>query len=205
MNFLGLDPSLSAFGIAIIDTDRKEIILDQFKSDDHHNFVFMCWAVKNLLNDFISKYSRYLSASLFIAQESPIASGINSGKLNALGFCFYSELGRISSYSRINTYLPLRLKQFHKKRGIKKYCKKDTMDVVEEILKEFESYGYTVNIVYSRTKKEVNITDGEADAFMYALKNFTDWSKDELSIKLKEKYPLDVFTSIEGGVYYDKG
>ena len=39
--FVGLDPSLSAFGIAVIDTDKKQIILDQRKADSHHDFVLM--------------------------------------------------------------------------------------------------------------------------------------------------------------------
>ena len=49
--FVGLDPSLSAFGIAVIDTDKKQIILDQRKAHSHHDFVLMSWSIANLYNN----------------------------------------------------------------------------------------------------------------------------------------------------------
>ena len=50
--YVGLDPSLAAFGIAIIDTKTQTIYLDQIKSDDHHNFVLMSWSIVNLFEEF---------------------------------------------------------------------------------------------------------------------------------------------------------
>lgn len=171
--YIGLDPSLAAFGIAIIDTKSQKIILDQFKSDDHHDFMSMCWAIENLWQLFKGKYQYYLfDEETYIAQEAPIASGINSGKLNALGIRFYIGCGNESNYSRIRTYQPIKLKQFHRKRGVKKYTKKDTIEVVEEILKYLQDIGYSIDIRVSRTKKSKTITDGEADAFMYAIKTY---------------------------------
>ena len=173
--YIGLDPSLAAFGIAIIDTRTQTILLDQMRADDHHDFIMMSWSIANLWNDFMLKYRYYVdSEETYISQEAPIASGINSGKLNALGYCFYKGCGEISSYKRIRTYQPIKLKQFHLKRGIKKYNKKDTISVVENILDIMKEAGYRVSIEVSRTKKSLSITDGEADAFMYAIKTYMD-------------------------------
>lgn len=198
--YIGLDPSLAAFGVAVIDTKTQTIILDQFKADDHHDFILMSWAVENMWNDFKNKYKLYIySEDTYIAQEAPIASGINSGKLNALGFRFYIGCGEVSSYERIRTYQPIKLKQFHTRRGIKKYTKKDTIEVVEKILEYLKSVGYTVEINYSRTKKSLSITDGEADAFIYAIKTYMDHRPEAKTTEdIYALYPtLEVIKSLE--------
>ena len=182
--YLGLDPSLSAFGIAVIDTRKQEVILDQIRADDHHDFIMMSWSISNLWNEFINVYLPYVdNEEAYVAQEAPIASGINSGKLNALGYKFYEGCGSFSSYERIRTYQPIKLKQFHIKRGIKKYTKWDTISVVEKILDLMKERGYTILIRKSRTKKSLSLTDGEADAFMYAIRTYMDKRPDSLLTK----------------------
>jgi Holliday junction resolvasome RuvABC endonuclease subunit len=198
--YIGLDPSLAAFGIAIINTKDKKIILDQMRSGDHHDFMMMCWSIDNLWQEFYGKYQYYLvSEDSFVAQEAPIASGINSGKLNALGMRFYLGCGFESSYERIRTYQPIKLKQFHTKRGIKKYNKKDTIEVVENILKYLQDNGYTLDIRVSRTKKSQSITDGEADAFMYAFKTVIDKNcQNKIVCDIIGMYPtFEVIKSLE--------
>ena len=99
--YIGLDPSMAAFGIAIIDVGKQEIILDQLEADSHHDFVLMSWAISNLWNEFYCKYDKYLeSDESYVAQEAPISSGINSGKLNALG---YSDI--VKFIEKINNIL----------------------------------------------------------------------------------------------------
>ncbi len=190
MNFntyIGLDPSLAAFGISIIDNKNKKIVLDQFKADDHHNFIFMSWSISNLYNAIYNKYKEYLyNANSYIGQEAPIASGINSGKLNALGYAFYSNLGLQSGYERIRTYHPIKLKVFH---HTKKYDKKLTIKVIEDILDIFKTNGYDIDIRYSRTKKSINITDGEADSMMYCVKQYLDNEDNEITKAIINKYP----------------
>lgn len=198
--YIGLDPSLAAFGVAIIDTKTQTIILDQFKADDHHDFVLMCWSIENLWQLFKGRYQYYLfDSETYIAQEAPIASGINSGKLNALGLHFYLGCGFESAYENIRTYQPIKLKQFHTKRGVKKYTKKDTIEVVEKILEYLKSVGYTVEIKYSRTKKSLSITDGEADAFIYAIKTYMDHRPEAKTTEdIYTLYPtLEVIKSLE--------
>ncbi len=198
--YIGLDPSLAAFGVAIINVEEQKIILDQLRAGDHHDFMLMCWSIENLWQEFSDKYSYYIKSSdTYIAQEAPIASGINSGKLNALGLHFYLNCGCESCYERIKTYQPIKLKQFHSKRGIKKYTKKDTIAVVEEIIKYLKSVGYTVDIRYSRTKREESITDGEADAFIYAIKTYLDQRPDcKVTKNILSVYPtIEVIRSLE--------
>ena len=194
--FVGLDPSLSAFGIAVIDTDKKQIILDQRKADSHHDFVLMSWSIANLYNNIFDTYKKIFNDDkTFIAQEAPIASGINSGKLNALGMYFYINLGSLSSYESIRTFHPIKLKVFHHK---KKYDKKDTIDVVTDILEYLEENGYKVSLTVSRTKKSLSITDGEADAFMYAIASMIKYQDNSITRELWNRYNrFDVFTSIE--------
>ena len=198
--YMGLDPSLAAFGIAIIDTRTQTIILDQMKADDHHDFILMCWSIANLWNDFESQYKYYIySEDTHIAQEAPIASGINSGKLNALGLQFYNGCGSPNLYENIRTYQPIKLKQFHKKRGINKYSKKDTIEVVEKILEYLKEVGYNIDIRFSRTKRVTSITDGEADAFIYAIKTYIDKRPDAKTTRdILEMYPMfDCIKSLE--------
>lgn len=185
--YVGLDPSMSGFGVAIINKNTQEIILDELRADDHHNFVMMCWSIENMYNDFVSRYNDYVDIETQFAQELPISAGINSGKLNALGMFFYYKLGSLSKYSNIRVYHPIKLKVFHHK---KKYDKWDTITVVEDILEMFEKIGYKVSIKISRTKKRVAITNNEADALMYAIKTYIDRNPDALISKdIMEKYP----------------
>lgn len=185
--YIGLDPSLAGFGVSIIDKNKQNIILDEFKADNHHNFIMMCWSISNLFGDVFDKYKDYIDGNTNVAQELPISSGINSGKLNALGIYFYDKIGTLSKYQNIYCYHPIKLKVFHHKR---KYDKKDTMTVVEDIFEIFKEHGYTVDIKYSRTKKNISITNNEADASMYAIKTYIDKNPDSMITKeILDKYP----------------
>lgn len=198
--YIGLDPSFAHFGVAIIDTKTQTIYLDDLTADNHHNFVLMNWSVANLFEEFKGKYQYFLfDEGTYIAQEAPIASGINSGKLNALGLYFYLECGKESSYEQIMTYHPMKLKSFHHK---KSYSKQDTIEVVNKIIEYLESVGYSVKVVKSRTKKTLTITDGEADAFMYAITTYMKCRPDAKTTKdILEMFPrFSVFESIEEGM-----
>lgn len=160
----------------------------------------MSWSIANLYDTFLGKYQYFLyEPDTYIAQEAPIASGINSGKLNALGMYFYIEAGKESDYNRIETYHPMKLKSFHHK---KKYTKQDTISVVEDIIEYLEGVGYSVKVVKSRTKKSLNITDGEADSFMYAITSYMKHRPEAQTTKdILAKYPrFEVFKSIEEGM-----
>lgn len=166
-------------------------------SDSHHDFVLMSWAITNMYNDFYSKYKTYIdSDDTYIAQEAPISAGINSGKLNALGYMYYYSLGYSKAFNNIKTYHPIKLKAFHHK---KSYNKKDTIAVVEDIINMMEEDGYEAKVIVSRTKKTLSLTDGECDAFMYAIKTYIDNRPDsKLTKKILEKYPrFSVIISIE--------
>ena len=75
-------------------------------------------------------------------------------------------------------------------------------EVVNDILQYFESIGYSVKVIKSRTKKSLNITDGEADAFMYAVTSYIKNRPEAKSTRdIIEKYPrFSVFVSIEEGM-----
>ena len=195
--YIGLDPSFAHFGITIIDTKTQTIYLDDIAADNHHNFVLMSWAIANLYDQFLGKYQYFLcDEGTYIAQEAPIASGINSGKLNALGMYFYIKAGEESAYNRIQTYHPMKLKSFHHK---KKYTKQDTIEVVNKIIEYLESVGYKVKVIKSRTKKNLTITDGEADSFMYAITTYMKCRPEAKTTQdILEMYPrFSVFESIE--------
>lgn len=185
--YVGLDPSLAGFGIAIINKNTQEIILDELKAFDHHNFIMMCWSIEDLYNGVYSRYKDYFDYKTYFAQELPISAGINSGKLNALGIFFYHKLGSLSKYENIRVYHPIKLKVFHHK---KKYDKKDTITVVEDILERFKNIGYTVYIRKSRIKKKLAITSNEADSMMYAIKIYLDRNPEALiSKEILQEYP----------------
>ena len=186
--YIGLDPSLAGFGIAIIDKVEGTVILDELSGDDHHNFILMCWSIANMYNEFIEKYKSYISPGYTkIAQELPISAGINSGKLNALGIHFYTNLGSILKYEDIRVYHPIKLKVFHHK---KKYDKKDTLEVIEDILEIMKLNGFKVMLMKSRLKKGEALTSNEADAMMYAIKTYIDNNPHSvLTVDILDKYP----------------
>ena len=148
--------------------------MDDIAADNHHNFVLMSWSIANLYDQFLGKYQYFLcDEGTYIAQEAPIASGINSGKLNALGMYFYIKAGEESAYNRIQTYHPMKLKSFHHK---KKYTKQDTIEVVNKIIEYLE-----------------------ADSFMYAITTYMKCRPEAKTTQdILEMYPrFSVFESIE--------
>lgn len=199
--FIGLDPSLAHFGIVIIDTKSKQIILDDIGQPKGNDFMFTAWSIANLYNEFKDKYEKLIDEETLIAQEAPIQVGLMAAHLFSLGVYFYLNLGSYSDFKNIKTYHVMKLRKFHKK----KYDKKDTIEVVDNILKIFEEDGYKIYVVKSRTKKTLSITDGEADAFMYAIANYVLNIKNKLSKKVLALYPnLELITSIEEDKYADK-
>ncbi len=190
---------MAAYGIAVIDVNKKLIILDQLKADDHHDFIMMCWSIANLYKEFEDRYGWYIQKGALVAQEAPISAGINAGKLNALGCYFYLRIGYFHEFKNIRTYHPIKLKSFHHK---KSYKKQDTIDVVNNILKMFEENKYTIKIAKSRLKKKLEITDGEADAFMYAVTMYMRCRPEAKTTKdILEMFPrFSVFVSIEEGM-----
>lgn len=196
--YIGEDPSIAHFGISIIDTKSKKIILDDIGQPKGNDFMMTSWAIANLYNEFQNKYGRLVTKDTVIAQEAPIQTGIMSSHLFALGTYFYLNLGKESDYKNIKTYHVMKLRKFHKK----KYTKKDTIEVVEKILDIFENNGYEILVVKSRTKKSLSITDGEADSFMYAIANYVIYENDKIAKLVLDMFPnLKLITSIEEDKY----
>ena len=73
------------------------------------------------------------------------------------------------------------------------------MEVVNKILDYLKSVGYTIDIRVSRTKKTLSITDGEADAFIYAIKTYMDHRPDAKTTKdIMDMYPtFEIIKSLE--------
>lgn len=184
--YIGLDPSFTCYGVSVIDGDNKLIYFNSFKnSPGSKKIKFLSWASYNLVTEIEEWLNKMylLKADTYIGQEAPVphAPGSSTQMLYILGAFTYVRLGGYSSYERINTYNVYSIRRIHNN---SKYTKKDTIKVVEAILEHFKAHSYTT---YINTK---TFNDGEADAFIYALKEFLlDSKDDELIDEILEVYP----------------
>ena len=109
--FIGLDPSLAHYGISIIDTKSKQIILDDIGQPKGNDFMMTSWSIANLYNEFNDKYNKLIDEETIIAQEAPIQVGLMAAHLFSLGVYFYLNLGSKSDFKNIKTYHVAKLRK----------------------------------------------------------------------------------------------
>lgn len=201
--YYGIDASFKALGLSYIDCDNKEIVLGQLTDNDYSahsttsKFKSIYKVSNKVFNLIIQSRKKSESTTLAIGHEVSTAYGqFNQGELFALDYAIYSIINLHLSpmLDDFSLYSQSYLQFINNKpsRGKDKYKKEDTIFLIEDILIPiFKGHGYKVTIeettqtstgerdpkYKNRYIKRETITDGEADSFIYAVREFVKLNK----------------------------
>ena len=196
MTYIGLDPSFTGYGIAVIQDDLKQVkLFDLPTSFDKHNTTLKFDAIKDITNQ-VKRITRSESdgSPTFIGQEVSTAyTGWMVAELFGLAYATYRMIQEKLEVLEHNLYSQTYINFIHAK---KKRTKEETIFLLEdEILPLFEKHGYTIwtskkAMTNTGVKEEgknryirrETITNNEADAMIYALRQFVAYS-DESELK----------------------
>lgn len=199
--FIGLDPSFTGTGIAFIHQDSNIVEFNELSSDmDKHSTISKLEAIKRLSKNIAVLIKNATLEAAYIGQEVSTAyTGWFVAELYGLAFGIYQQLTELDKLVVDHClYSQEYIKFIH---GHKR-TKEDTIFMIEkEILPIFIKYGYTIykhkTAMTStgvkqgnRYIKEETITNNEADAFIYSLREFIKFNKDlPLSKEILDLYP----------------
>lgn len=199
-SYVGLDPSFTGFGIAMIHQDIKEVQFYELTSDLNKNSTvnkFMC--IYDLVNTAKHLIRCKSSDFVHIGQEVSTAySGWFVAELFGLAYGLYNVLYTLQELASYDFFSQEYIKFIH---GHKR-TKEETIFMIEDqILPIFEKYGYKVikdkTAMTSTGIKEKNkyirretITNNEADAFIYCIREFVKNNQNEpLVEEILKLYP----------------
>lgn len=203
MTFVGLDPSFTGYGIALIHSDTKSVdFMDIDTEFDKHNARLKFDAIKTISRNAIRKVSTFSSDKIYLGQEVSTAyTGWMVAELFGLAYATYQTILNKLNPIAYNLYSQTYINYVHGKR---KRTKEETIFMIEDvIIPIFEKHGYTVNkyktAMTSTGEKEEGknryirretITNNEADAMIYALRMFIKYSNEKEIIKeILDWYP----------------
>lgn len=187
MTYIGEDPSFTAFGLTIIDTELKTIqLFEKSVPVDKHKIVHNWKCITDMTN-IIKRLIRTNSGErVIIGQEVPSTyTGWFIGELFALGYSLSEMVHKLNEpyVQAHNCYTPAIITTIHGKKGTTKY---DTIHLVmDTLIPILRGHGYSISVEkttsYRTNDKDPNyknryiyrddcITDGEADSFIYAIK-----------------------------------
>lgn len=204
MKIVTHDPSYTAWGICIIDEDRKKISLNELSCQiNKHQPSSIMLATIQLPEDVYHYVDHILISKLDVRVGLELATTYGQqfqAELYAIDAAIYRLMSRytsdISLYS--TTYI-----NWLKGKGYKPTIgkKEDTIFLVEKALQIFTSHGYSlivekfedticdINKVKNKYPRIKTITSGEADATMLALRIYVRNNDDEITKELLELIP----------------
>lgn len=194
-SYVGFDPSFTAFGITIIDDELKRVTLCELSSPvDKHKIIHNWDCVASLTRQVKKVVRSQTSDVIIVGQEVPSTyTGWFIGELFALGYSLSQMVNNLTEprVQAYDCYTPAMLTTVHGRKGTTKY---DTIKLVMDILiPVLEGHGYHINVLkterYRTNDKDPEhptryiyrdncITDGEADSFIYAVKQYVTYNKD---------------------------
>jgi hypothetical protein len=188
-SYVGLDPSFTGYGISIIDEEIKKVSFFETSYPIDKKSTLRKFDAIEIISHAVSKILRKnTSDKIFIGQEVSTAyTGWFIAELYALDFETYRK--------NIESLLPAHYDLFSQTyitfiTGHKSSLKEQTIFILEDkILPIFVTNGYEVyKDTTTMTKTDVKeknryikretITNNEADAFIYALREFIKYSND---------------------------
>lgn len=173
MVLVGIDPSFTGLGITIIDTEKKEIYLEELKTKMGKTFqetfqssIHLCSKVVSILKDRNVNY---------ILSEEPFAGAMSSPGLYQLDSLIFSFLLiHLTTLDSLYNSHPSYLKGIHKKA---KYSKKESTTMAHKFLDVFLDKGYTCN----KTKFSHNVSE----SLIYATRLYCKEHKEMNIVKVK--------------------
>ena len=190
-SYVGVDPSFLHGGVTIINEQAMMVFLKEFGATIAKNSTLSIFQAIPVINgNEISYIISHTSNDVYLGEEiSRSFSGYMASELYALDYDLYCRARSIMDYHNINIYSNGTLSK--SLLGHKSSEKEKTIFLVEDqILPIFEKHGYTIikdstaltktgEKEKGRCVKRETITDGNADAMIYALRQFVLYSDDE--------------------------
>lgn len=189
-SYVGYDPSFTGFGITIINEDLKTLeFYERSFEIDKKSTLKKFAAIDQAARTTKSVTSSRVSDSVYIGQEVSTAyTGWFVAELYALDYAVQKKVVEKLSPKVYNLYSQTYITYVT---GHKSSLKEQTIFLLEDIIIPiFEKHGYSlIKAQTAMTKTDVKegrsyvkretITNNEADAFIYALKQFIDYSADD--------------------------
>ena len=173
--FVGIDPSFSGLGLSIIDEDKKEIIFKELSVDIGYGaFTEIANASHVMTSKVISQLMDIWHKPKLIGMEIPPVTGMYAVKLWALDTEIYRGLSSngINDIYLFNVpYLKFINKEYK--------SKKDTKDMINNIINIFKDNGWTITqTLLDKRNKPRKLTSNECDSFLYAIRMYVKYHYD---------------------------
>ena len=170
--FVGIDPSYKGLGITIIDNKNKILTFKELSVDVKHGaFAEIAKACEDMVDKFLTENKDIIKSSALIGMEIPPVSGMYAVKLWALDIYLYNNIIMNDKYLFNVPYL--------KYINGKYTGKKDTMKMIDNILKVFKDNDYKINqTLLNKKGKPRKLTNNQCDSFIYAIRMFVKYTYD---------------------------
>ena len=167
--FAGIDPQLSykGMGTSLINMENKTITFNELSVDVGHGaFAEICRAAEDMVSLFIRENNDFNRLDTLVGMEIPPVTGMYAVKLWALDTLLYNNVG--VDYLFNVPYLKFINKKYD--------GKKDTKEMIDEIIEVFKDNGYTVvQTLTDKRGKPRKLTSNECDSFIYCIRMFVKY------------------------------
>lgn len=211
----GIDPSFSCAGVAVMDTDKKQIrISDVRKVIGKKNFQNVFWTSVEVFKGVSEILNSLGNISIFVS-ETPYSGGQFSSGLHTLAGTMF--LDYIYKYDLEKIYLISSrfITHVHKSNDIENPSKSDSTKLVRKgLLPIFEEYGYSFeygNKYDEKSEFKGGLNNNSAEAFLLLCKLFINISESgEIDVSeelLDEIYSVarGMFDGARAEILYEKG
>lgn len=170
--FAGIDPSYRGMGTSIIDIREKTITFNELSVDVKHGaFAEICKASEEMVDLFLTENKDMIKVSCLVGMEIPPVTGMYAVKLWALDTYLYNSLIMNDIWLFNVPYLKFINKKYD--------GKKDTKEMINEIIEVFKDNGYTINQkLKDKRGKDRKLTSNECDSFIYCIRMFVKYHYD---------------------------
>ena len=160
---------INGLGTTLIIPEEKKIILNELSVElGHGTFAEVCKASEKMVDLFQTVNKEFITPNILYAMEIPPVQGMYAVKLWALDTHLYNSFLYKKPYLFNVPYLKFINKKYE--------GKKDTMDMVNDIIVAFESAGYTIEQrALTKKGKPKKITNNQCDSFVYATRMFVKY------------------------------
>ena len=165
--FGGIDPSYKGMGTTMIDVLNKRITFNELSVDVKHGaFAEIAKASEEMVSLFIRENNDFNRVDSLIGMEIPPVTGMYAVKLWALDTLLYNNVG--VDYLFNVPYLKFINKKYD--------GKKDTKEMINNIIKVFEDNDYEIiQTLTDKKGKPRKLTSNECDSFIYAIRMFVKY------------------------------
>lgn len=167
--FVGIDPSFRGLGFSCINTNDKYITFNELSVDvGYGSFKEISEASTDMIRLFNHTVYKYIKDESLIGMEIPPVTGMYAVKLWALDTHLYNNIRDKDVWLFNVPYLKFINKKYD--------SKKDTKEMIEQIINVFKDNGYEINQVLKDKKgKDRKLTSNECDSFIYCIRMFVKY------------------------------